>query len=82
MIDQMTMDTHAGPSSRPRLPLQAAPIDRSQSPASAVAGGAGVEADIDVEDIIKVAGPLLGTLGSFFSDRALKRDITPVGWSR
>lgn len=75
-----------------RLPLQAAPIDRSQFAASAVMSGGGVEADISFDEILGGIGKVastVGTVGSalapilgLFSDRALKRDITLVDWSR
>jgi len=89
MIDQ-TMPTTAAQldrSSSLRLPLQAAPIDRSQSPASAVTADGGVEAAISAEDIFNVAskvpwGSVISGLGGLFSDRTLKRDLTLVEWSR
>lgn len=88
MIDQ-TMPSTTSQLNRPshlRLPLQAAPIDRSLSRASAVSGGAGVEADGWWDDLIGGAKDVIG-LGSslaplFMSNRALKRDITAVRWSR
>jgi hypothetical protein len=77
MINQPTTAPENEPPRRLQLPVQAAPIDRSLSAASAITG-AGVEADVDVEDLIKLGT----TIGGWFSDRALKRDIIPVDWSR
>jgi len=88
MINQPTTAPGNEPPRRLQLPLQAPPIDRSQSPASAIAAGSGVEADwgwpkwlpdIDLDDVISTAG----TIGKgLLSDRALKRDIIPVDWRR
>jgi len=77
MIDQ-TMPSPASEPQRPsplQLPLQAAPIDRTRSPASALASDGGVEASIDWWSLGK---DVLGML----SDRRLKRDLLPVEWSR
>jgi hypothetical protein len=79
MIDQ-TMPSAASQLDRPstlRLPQQAAPIDRSQSPASAMTSDGGVEAAFSWTDLIPIATGALGAL----SDRTLKRDITLVEWS-
>jgi len=85
MIDQTTTAPQLAGSAALRLPLQAAPIDRSQAPAPALASGGGVEAAAwwnDVLDVVKTVGGVAGTVAPLFSDRTLKRDITPVGWSR
>jgi hypothetical protein len=82
MIEDMNQATQVRPSSRLQLPVQAAPIDRNQSRAAAVAGGPGVEAADTVDDIVKVGVPIVKGLMSIFSDRALKRDLVPVEWSR
>jgi hypothetical protein len=82
---QITMATPIRPSSRQQLPLQAAPIDRNLSPAAAGAGGVGVEAAgwfDEIVNVVKTVAPIATTVASAFSDRALKRDITPVDWSR
>jgi hypothetical protein len=83
MIDQTTA-SQLERYSPLRLPPQAAPIDRSQSPASAVASDGGVEAAAwwnDVLDVVKTVGGVAGPLIAGLSDRTLKRDITPVEWS-
>jgi hypothetical protein len=82
MIDQTTLTT-----SRPdrlsslQLPMQAAPIDRSQSATCALAADGGVEAAAWWDDIIKVATTVAPPLISALSDRTLKRDVTLVEWS-
>ena len=91
MIDQ-TMPSAASQLARPsplRLPVQAAPIDRSQSPASAMTSDGGVEAAFgwpswlpDPEDLISIATKAAPVIAGALSDRALKRDITAVEWSR
>jgi hypothetical protein len=88
MIDQ-TVPSAASQLDRPsslRLPLQAAPIDRSQSPASAVASDGGVEAAIFglpswTDDLINIATKAAPLIAGAISDRTLKRDITPVEWA-
>jgi len=80
MIDQTMPSPFAEPqrTSPLQLPLQAAPIDRGQSPASATASDGGVEAAFSWTDLIPIATSALGAL----SDRRLKRDIIAVEWSR
>jgi hypothetical protein len=82
MIDQTMPSLASEPqrSSALQLPLQAAPIDRSHLPTSAVAADGGVEAAFGVNDVIDIASKI--PWGSIFSDRSLKRDIVPVEWSR
>ncbi|SHN88966.1 hypothetical protein SAMN05660350_04958 [Geodermatophilus obscurus] len=78
MTDQIRIDR----SSSLQLPMQAAPIDRSQLPASAMASEGGIEAAFgwgDVWDVVKTVGPAV--LGAV-SDRTLKRDIALVEWTR
>jgi hypothetical protein len=68
-----------------QLPPQAAPIDRSQAPASAMTSEGGVEAAAwwnDALDIVKTVGGIAGTIGPMLSDRALKRDVVAVEWAR
>jgi hypothetical protein len=83
MIDE-TMPAAASQLRRPsslQLPLQAAPIDRSQSRTSATTSGGGVEPAAEWwQTAIDIASKV--PWGSIFSDRTLKRDILPVGWSR
>jgi hypothetical protein len=89
MIDQTTPTT-ASPLDRPsslRLPLQAAPIDRSQSAASAVTSEGGVEAAIFglpswTDDLFNIATKAAPLIAGALSDRTLKRDIFAVEWSR
>ena len=74
------------------LPLQAAPIDRSQSSAAAMVADGGVEADLfglslpswvdDVVDAVKTYGPAVAAGLSAVSDRRLKTDVVPVAWGR
>jgi hypothetical protein len=80
MIDQTMPSPVSEPqrSSPLQLPLQAAPIDRAQSPTSALASDGGVEAAFSWTDLIPIATSALGAL----SDRRLKRDLLPVEWSR
>jgi hypothetical protein len=82
MIDE-TMPSAASQLDRPsslRLPLQAAPIDRSQSRTSAVTADGGVEAAAEWwETAIDIGSKI--PWGSIFSDRTLKRDIMPVEWT-
>ena len=81
MIDQ----TMPSPASEPQrssplqLPLQAAPIDRAHSPASALASDGGVEAAFDWGGL---AGSLIPVIASALSDRRLKCDVIAVEWSR
>lgn len=82
MIDQTTTATVVP--ARLHLPMQAAPIDRSQSQASAVNADGGVEAALFglpdwVGDIAKAAIPLIA---GAVSDRRLKLDVVPVRWAR
>jgi len=79
MINQPGTAPEGEPPRRLQLPLQAAPIDRSLSAASAITRP-GVEADDWKDDLIKIGTSI--PWGSFFSDRGLKRDIIPVDWSR
>lgn len=80
MIDEMTTPTTR--STQLQLPLQAAPIDRTQSPASAVASEGGVEAAFGWPEIFDIAKTAIPMIASAVSDRRLKRDVTPVEWSR
>ena len=74
--------TQVRPSSRLQLPVQAAPIDRNQSRAAAVAGRPGVEAADTLDDIVSIGTTVAPLLLSLFSDRELKRDVVSVSWSR
>jgi len=80
MIDQTTPTPHERHSLL-QLPPQAAPIDRSQSPASAVSSDGGVEAAFGWSDLLDIGKVALPTILSAVSDRTLKRDITLVEWS-
>jgi len=82
MIDE-TMPSAASQLGRPsslRLPLQAAPIDRSQSRTSAATADGGVEPAAEWwETALDIGSKIPWT--SIFSDRTLKRDIVPVEWT-
>jgi len=83
MMDQTTT-AQIGRPSRLQLPMQAAPVHRSPATGAAISS-AGVEADDVgqvVGDVAKAISTVAPFLFSLFSDRALKRDITPVSWSR
>lgn len=82
MIDHRVPSAQVMPSPGLRLPMQVAPISRGPSPAASAAGGGGLDASIDAGDVVGTIAKFVPLAISLFSDRALKRDITPVTWSR